>query len=329
MKGTLTACLMLILWSNSSIAANPAQVADTSKQNVPLWWYTLPKAIYVDHTFFSGFKENYSNDKIKVTNDPLFEQSTRMMLTAPIFVKKKGFTLTTSLFYNIRYGQYNMDVNGVRVFHNKRQTAFTTIARINLIKVIKLKSLTIVLNGSAAYIARQIHEPQRVTGRLSGMVYLIANKKQSFAVGLVGIIDNRVLIPVLPLISYTRVMKNNWTTELLLPSFIRFRKIHNPGFFTTLGIKVDNFSSYYLGSWTSNGVVESRNTYVKAFVGLEKRLYKSVWFDMEAGYLNRFKGSFTKPEARNNETLVQGRFASNLYFNMGVFIKPSHKVRKK
>lgn len=305
------------------------QVDSSGHQTMPLWWYKVPRAVFIDHTLLSGFKENYKNDDIRVVNDPVYEQSTRIFLTVPIFVKKKGFTLTSSLFYNIRYGQYNVDVNGQRVFDNERKTAFTTIAALNLIKVLRIKDKTVVMNGSVAYVARQIHEPQRVTGVVTTMVYLITNKKQSLAVGVTGLIDSRAAIPVLPVISYTRFMKKNWNMEMLLPAFIRFRKLHSESFFTTMGIKVESLNSYYTGSWTNNGTVEWRNTNVKAFVGLEKKIYKTLWFNVETGYLNRFNSGFAKPEANNKDLIVQGRFASNLYLNFGVFIKPDPNKRKK
>lgn len=320
--------LPLIFLCNNLLAGSrfDDSLDSNARQVMPMWWYTVPRAVFVDHTLLSGFKENYKNDNVKVINDPIYEQSTRIFMTVPIFIKKKGFTLTSSLFYNIRYGQYNVDVNGQRVFTNKRETAFTTIAALNLTKVIKVKGHPVIMNGSVAYVARQIHEPQRVTGVVTTMVYLITNKKQSLAVGITGLIDNRASVPVLPVISYTRFMKQNWNLEMLLPAYIRFRKLHSESFFTTMGIKAESLNNYYSGSWTSSGTVEWRNTNVKAFVGLEKRIFKTVWFNLETGYLNRFNSGFAKPEADNKDLIVQGRFASNLYLNFGVFIKPNPKA---
>lgn len=323
--------LPLLLLCSSLLAGSrfDESLDSNSRQTMPKWWYTVPHAVYVDHTLLSGFKENYKSDGIRVVNDPAYEQSTRIFMTVPILIKKKGFTLTSSLFYNIRYGQYNIDVNGQRVFTNKREAAFTTIAALNLTKVLKIKGKTVVMNGSVAYVARQIHEPQRVTGVVTTMVYLITNKKQSLAVGITGLIDNRALIPVLPVISYTRFMKQNWNLEMLLPAYIRFRKLHSGSFFTSMGIKAESLNSYYTGSWTNNGTVEWRNTNIKAFVGIEKQIFKTLWFNIETGYLNRFNSGFARPDADNRDLIVQGRFASNLYLNFGVFIKPDPTKKRK
>lgn len=328
MKGRFTACFMLLLLNACLLAAKPQQPADTTKPVVPLWWYSLPRSVYIDHTMLSGFKEEFKNDKLTVKNDPLYEQNTRIMMTVPFLINKKGFTLTSSVLYNIHVGKYNVDVDNVRVLDKKTRVSYSTAASLTLLKVIPIRSVKLILRGSVSYIARQIHEPQRVTGVLTAMVSLRSNAKERLSVGITGIIDNRSPVPVLPVVSYFRRMKQHWNFELLLPSYLRFRKIHNASFFTLLGVKLDNRSSYYTGAVAGTGVIESRNNYVKAFVGLEKRLYKAVWVSFETGYLNRFSGKFTEPDAGSKDYLVKDNFASNVYMNVGLFIKPAPKVRK-
>lgn len=160
---------------------------------------------------------------------------------------------------------------------------------------------------------------QAVKAYLYGSYALKKTKQFNMTIGLVGIIDNKVSVPVLPTFSMTYELSNGWSLDLFLPKSVFIRKVFLNNRIS-LGCDLDSQTYYFRHRNDAN----SQKTYVykenqiKSGALFEHQISERFIISASAGLQNTFGGKLIPKNKSSKDDIMTRRVNANFYFQ-GMF----------
>ena len=284
--------------------------------------------IEVQTKYLSGtkLKNKYLNYNID------YGYSTLVKTLIPISVKHKKFKIMGNLTYFKEHFKFNN-------FEIKDQTAknlklipkhvnisgeklLTSLRFINILNVFNKK---VVLTTNLNSYTNSDWEFKKLTGTLIITLPIkTESKKSMFSLGVANLLRENNQFIAFPIISYNKLLSNNYLLSAIIPYKIKFSKIYNQDF--NIGIEAKLATDWPLVDVAKSNFYGSNKDLILSSLGIdigfdvEKRLNKYFVLGAESGISNIIRSEM---QDENRKKLVENDPYNNFYFKikLGLRIK--------
>lgn len=264
-------------------------------------------------------------DYEKKANSEVFEKGTlqnqqrlRVAMNIPVY-KKGGLTITGS-------GRYNMEKFDFRDVSEASSDFFPSASNRTAYSHFFLGALSSTyfskLFGKIAIynISVSADASEKVFGRIAAnaMATLVLKSDQNTTIttGVVGILDNRSPIPVLPIFTLDHKLPNSWTLSIAIPKYFYLRKPLFVNGRLTLGMSFDAGQYYINSNEYANTFFYSRSEIKTGFM-YEHSMSKKLIITLKGGALNTFGGRMSQKGKSYGNDIQRGRQDMTGYFGVG------------
>ncbi len=308
-------------------AQEPNSVAKKDSLQNPMFYLMMPKIVDINgrltpkyNVAFSdpnATKYNYKNEFIGSIN-----------LALPIIPNKNGW-IVSGLFdyYNFSYQSKRSDT-----LQTKNYSTFRYGARV--VKRFRYWNKMWILSNSFSTLGSSAGDFKNISYVPSLMTSFTFRGNSKLMVGLAVIFDRNVLIPAIPILNYSTWLskQKGLLLGVKLPMVdIHVAKIFNNRTLLKGGINLLNQGHYIKASDVPFLAKKDNYMFRRLQFALntkyEKAFYKMLWFSCELGYAVNFNTAVFD----HDEDVLSDRSLkpSNLYFNIGMFVRPTKLRRRK
>lgn len=157
---------------------------------------------------------------------------------------------------------------------------------------------------------------QRFKGIVFASLLLKQSRKTQMSIGLIGLLDNKSAVPVVPSFSYQTTLSRGWILDIFLPQYVSVRRPILKSSRLTLGSEIGGFAMYYEGE--NKKMYYYKQNQVKTGFKYEHQLSEKILVSMNGGIMNTFGGQLINAKQSQRHYILTSKQDMNAYFNVQV-----------
>lgn len=321
MKYFFLSFIFLLLMNNTIFAQDTIQVSPDSFSKGLAKQFSQTRILDIQYSFHGSrdVSTKYLGDNLGTKHIESTE-NLRISINLPIITKDR-WRLTFSGNYshqNTKYSSQETQNFDEELHHFYSAMSYTYFSSLFKKPIIYNSSLIVEASGQGF---------ERVKGLLSAIMVLKRGKNMNMSIGLVGLIDPTVTIPILPTFTYSKsIFNNKWTLDAIIPAHIMLRTRLGETGRISFGTEIESTSFFF----NSNEIVsytddfEFRQIGLKSGATYEYLLKNKFVLTAKAGLLNVFQSRVTEKGKRFNKDnyLIEYDPKATGYFNLGISFNP-------
>lgn len=258
--------------------------------------------------------DDYVFEKGKLQN----QQRLRVAMNIPIY-RKGALTITGSGRYNLERFNFrninDLSSGSPQLTPNKIGYSHFFMGALNSTYFSKLFGKIAIYNVSVSADASE-----KVFGRItaSAMATLVLKSDQNttMTAGIIGILDNRSPIPVLPIFTLDQKLGDSWALSIAIPKYIYVRRPVLANGRLSLGMSFDA-SQYYINSSEYASTYFYSQSKIKTGFIYEHMMSKKLIITLNGGALNAFGGRMSLKGKSYRHDIQRGGQDMTGYFGIG------------
>lgn len=277
----------------------------------------FPRTRFIDINYQKSLPTDY---KMKLYGEPyekgeLDGENVSVSLNIPVFNSKR-FNLEASGRYD--YDKYKFDEVENKstlypnIYHHDKEEFHLFVTGINAIYLMPVSKTMLILNMNLS--GEGSHRGyEKFRGSLLASLIIRKTKKTQMSVGFIGILDNKMLVPVLPTFSVNSKISDKWTLDFVLPRYMYFRRSVLDNSRITLGLDFSGKKMYFEPDQL-NDLYIYRNNEIRASFLYEHHLTEKLIFTIGGGVSQPFKGKLIPEDKSYKDDILTNKQDVNFYF---------------
>lgn len=258
--------------------------------------------------------DGYVFEKGKLQN----QQRLRVAMNVPVY-KKGALTVTGSGRYSLERFDFrninDLSSGSPQLIPNKIGYSHFFMGALSSTYFSKLFGKIAIYNVSVSADASE-KVFGRITANAIATLVLKSDQNTTITAGVVGILDNRSPIPVLPIFTLDQKLGDSWELSIAIPKYIYVRRPVLANGRLTLGMSFDG-SQYYINSSEYTNTYFYSQSEIKTGFMYEHSLSKKLIITLNGGALNAFGGRMSLKGKSYRHDVQRRRQDMTGYFGIG------------
>lgn len=258
--------------------------------------------------------DDYVFEKGKQQN----QQRLKVAMNIPIY-RKGALTITGSGRYNMERFDFrninDLSSGSPQLIPNKINYSHFFIGALSSTYFSKLFGKIAIYNVSVSADASE-KVFGKITANAMANLVLKSDQKTIITAGVIGILDNRSPIPVLPIFTLDQKLGNSWELSIAIPKYIYVRRPVLANGRLTLGMSFDG-GQYYINSNEYTSTYSYSKNEIKTGFIYEHSLSKKLIIKLNGGALNAFGGRMSLKGKSYRHDIQRGRQDMTGYLGVG------------